>query len=146
MEPFRLNTNYIDIWAYDLADGINKRFKTDRIGEVEILRDDWAHEKLHEAEALDALRIHGNDPVHVAIRMDMVARNLLLEEYPMMEKGLRADGDAFIWEGDVNGMDGIGRFVLGLPDRIEILEGEGIREYLRAKSDAFFALCQKVTK
>ncbi|MBR0246359.1 MAG: hypothetical protein IJQ61_07795 [Bacteroidales bacterium] len=41
MEPFKLNTNYIDIWAYDLADGINKRFKTDRIGEVEILRDDW---------------------------------------------------------------------------------------------------------
>lgn len=146
VEPFKLNTNYIDIWAYDLADGINKRFKTDRIGEVEILRDDWAHEKLHEAEALDAFRIHGNDPVHVAIRMDMVARNLLLEEYPMTEKGLRSDGDAFIWEGDVNGMDGIGRFVLGLPDRIEILEGEGIREYLREKSAAFSALCQKVTK
>lgn len=146
MEPFKLNTNYIDIWAYDLADGINKRFKTDRIGEVEILRDDWAHENCHEAEELDAFRIHGNDPVHVAIRMDMVARNLLLEEYPMTEKGLRADGDAFIWEGDVNGMDGIGRFVLGLPDRIEILEGEGIRVYLREKSAAFFALCQKVTK
>lgn len=79
MEPFKLNTNYIDIWAYDLADGINKRFKTDRIGEVEILRDDWAHENCHEAEALDAFRIHGNDPV----RMDMVARNLLLEEYQL---------------------------------------------------------------
>lgn len=42
MEPFKLNSNYIDIRAYDLFDGINKRFKTDRIGEVEILRDDWA--------------------------------------------------------------------------------------------------------
>lgn len=83
VEPFKLNTNYIDIWAYNLADGINKRFKTDRIGEVEILRDDWEHEDSHEAEALDAFRIHGNDPVHVAIRMDMVARNLLLEEYQL---------------------------------------------------------------
>lgn len=83
VEPFKLNTNYIDIWAYNLADGINKRFKTDRIGEVEILRDDWEHEDSHEAEALDAFRIHVNDPVHVAIRMDMVARNLLLEEYQL---------------------------------------------------------------
>ena len=134
VEPFKLNTNYIDIWAYDLADGINKRFKTDRIGDVEILKDNWENEDAHEAEALDAFRIHGNAPVHVKLRMDMVARNLLIEEYPLAENGLRADGDAFIWEGDVNGMEGVGRFVLSLPDRIEVLEGEEVKGYLKEKA------------
>ena len=27
VEPYRLNNNYIDIWAFDRSDGINKRFK-----------------------------------------------------------------------------------------------------------------------
>ena len=146
VEPYKINTNYIDIWAYDLDDGINKRFKTDRIGEVEILKDSWANEEFHEPEEMDAFRIHGHDPIPVKLRMDMVARNLLVEEYPMTEKGLREEGDYFIWSGKVNGMEGVGRFVLSLPDRIEILEGEGIREYLCEKSGALEALCQKVTK
>ena len=37
VEPFKFNTNYIDIWAFDTADGLNKRFKVARIGGVEIL-------------------------------------------------------------------------------------------------------------
>jgi|GEM_PF-5025938 len=52
--------------------------------------------------------MHGNDPSHVRLKMDMMAKNLLLEEYPLAEKGLTADGDDWIREGDVNGMNGVG--------------------------------------
>ena len=97
MEPYRLNNNYIDIWAYDTRDGINKRFKVSRIDEVELLDDPWE----------------------------------LVEEFPMAEKGLTPDGDHWIWEGDVRGMDGVGRFVLGLPMFIEVLEGDGLKAFLR---------------
>jgi predicted DNA-binding transcriptional regulator YafY len=135
VEPYRLNNNYIDIWAYDLKDGINKRFKVSRIGEVEVLDEPWAFEEKHEDEPLDAFRMHGGEPMHVKLRLDYVAKNLLVEEYPMAEKGLRADGDSWIWEGDVRRVDGVGRFVLGLPKFVEVLEGEELKTFLRENAD-----------
>ena len=134
VEPYKVNTNHIDLWAYDVADGINKRFKTARIGSVEILEEPWQHEDAHESLQMDDFRIHGEKPVHVKLRMDMVARNLLLEEYPLAEKDLTADGETWIYEADCNGMKGVGRFVLSLPDRIEILEGEEVKDYLKEKA------------
>lgn len=131
VEPYRLNNNYIDIWAYDTADGINKRFKVARIGEVEMLQDPWLNEDRHEDEPLDAFRMHGPSPSHVKLRMDYVAKNLLVEEFPMAEKGLSQEGGKWIWEGDVRGMDGVGRFVLGLPMFIEVLEGDDLKAFLR---------------
>ena len=135
VEPYRLNNNYIDIWAYDQADGINKRFKVSRIGEVKPLDEPWQYEDKHEDEPLDAFRMHGADPVHVKLRLDYVAKNLLVEEYPMAEKGLTADGDHWIWEGDVRRMDGVGRFVLGLPKFVEILEGDEVRQWVRENAE-----------
>ena len=131
VEPYRLNNNYIDIWAYDLRDGINKRFKVSRIDEVQLLDEPWSHEDRHEDEPLDAFRMHGHAPTHVKLRLDYVAKNLLVEEYPMAEKGLSPCGDGWIWEGDVRGMEGVGRFVLGLPTFVEVLEGDDLRAYLR---------------
>ena len=131
VEPYRLNNNYIDIWAYDTRDGVNKRFKVSRIDEVELLDEPWENEALHEEEPLDAFRMHGHAPAHVKLRLDYVAKNLLVEEFPMAEKGLTPDGDHWIWEGDVRGMDGVGRFVLGLPMFIEVLEGDELRSFLR---------------
>ena len=34
-------------------------------------------------------------------------------------------------EYSIEGMDGVGRFVLGLPMFVEVLEGEELREFLR---------------
>ena len=135
VEPYKVNTNHIDLWAYDVEDGINKRFKTARIGSVEILEEEpWQHEEAHVSLQMDDFRIHGETPVHVRLRMDMVARNLLLEEYPLAEKNLTADGDYWIYEADCNGMKGVGRFVLSIPDRIEILDGEEVKAYLKEKA------------
>lgn len=135
VEPYKLNSNYIDFWAYDLEDDVNKRFKVSRIDEVQVLETTWEYEGCHEEEPLDAFRMHGYDPSHVRLKMDMVAKNLLLEEYPLAEKELTVDGDDWLWEGDVNGMNGVGRFVLGLPRHIEVLEGDELREFLRENAE-----------
>lgn len=131
VEPYRLNNNYIDIWAFDPSDGINKRFKVSRIDEVEVLDEPWLNEDRHEDEPLDAFRMHGHAPSHVKLRLDYVAKNLLVEEFPMAEKGLSQEGESWVWEGDVRGMDGVGRFVLGLPMFIEVLEGDSLKAFLR---------------
>lgn len=135
VEPYRLNNNYIDIWAYDTKDGINKRFKVARIDEVELLNEPWSFEAQHEDEPMDAFRMHGHAPTRVKLRMDYVAKNLLVEEFPMAEKGLSSDDDRWIWEGDVRGMEGVGRFVLGLPMFIEVLEGDELRAWLKEHAE-----------
>lgn len=131
VEPFKFNTNYIDIWAYDVPDGLNKRFKVARIGSVELLDEPWEHSAQHKDESMVSFRIHGNASVHVKLRLHLIAKNLLLEEYPLAEKEVYQDSEG-IWyyEGNVRGMDGVGRFVLGLPAYVDVLEGEPIIEYL----------------
>lgn len=136
VEPFKFNTNYIDIWAYDVSDGLNKRFKVARIGSVELLDEPWEHSAQHKDEPMDSFRIHGNAPVHVKLRLHLIAKNLLLEEYPLAEKEVYQDSEG-IWyyEGNVRGMDGVGRFVLGLPAYVDVLEGKPLKDYLREQTD-----------
>lgn len=40
-----------------------------------------------------------------------------------------ADG-RWIYEGTVRKMEGVGRFVMGLLDEVEILEGDALRQYI----------------
>ena len=141
VEPFKFNTNYIDFWAYDLADGVNKRFKLSRVDDVKVLdKEPWRFEDAHEAEPMDAFRMHGVNPSHVKLELNYIAKNLLLEEYPLAEEGLSQEGDHWIWEGDVNRIEGVGRFVLGLPTHIKVLEGEELKQFLRNSANYILSL------
>ena len=132
VEPFKFNTNYIDIWAFDTSDELNKRFKIARIGSVEILDEPWDNEDLHKEEPMDSFRIHGNSPEHVKLRLHLIAKNLLLEEYPLAEKEVyQDDSGTWYYEGDVRGMDGVGRFVLGLPAFVNVIEGDSLKAFLK---------------
>lgn len=135
VEPFKFNTNYIDFWAWDLAAGQNKCFKVSRIEDVALLEEPWQHEEAHAAAPTDVFRMHGGDPVHVRLQLDYVAKNLLVEEFPLAEQGLTQEpGDNWLWEGEVYRMEGVGRFVLGLSDHIRVLEGEPLKDHLRARA------------
>ena len=132
VEPYMFNTNYIDIWAYDTSDKLNKRFKIARVDSVEILDTPWENESKHEAEPMDSFRIHSRETEHVKLRLNLVAKNLLLEEYPLAEKEVyQDDSGTWYYEGDVRGMDGVGRFVLGLPAFVDVIEGVSLKAFLK---------------
>lgn len=157
VEPFELTSNYADIWAYDLEDGVNKRFKIQRIGAVELTPDFWTMAHAHHATPMDAFRVHGEKEYHVVLRMNNVAKNLLLEEFPLTEPdiypqtGLKEgeysysqevlvlpehdmedeEEEFWIYDGMVRGLDGVGRFVLGLEGNIEVMEGDELIKYLK---------------
>ena len=140
VEPFKFNTNYIDFWAYDLAAGMNKCFKVSRIEDVVPLEESWQCEEAHSADPTDVFRMHGGEPVHVRLRLDYVAKNLFVEEYPLAEQGLTPQkDDSWIWEGDIYRMEGAGRFVLGLSDHVRILEGEPLKAFLRNQAQAILS-------
>jgi len=136
VEPLSFTTNYIQVWAYEISSGRNKLFKVSRIGSVELLSSSWEFEDEHKEGLMDLFRINSFQQIPVKLKLGLRAASLLVEEYPLGEKYLlpvKGDPLHFILDTWVCGYEGIGRFVLGLLDDIEILEGEGLKEFLKER-------------
>lgn len=130
IEPFGFTSNYIHVWGYDLKDSKNKMFGVARIGEVEILDEEWQYKREHHKGEIDLFRMPGEKNIHVKLQLGMKAKNLLVEEYPLAEKEIRKAGHKWILETDVCSMLGIGRFVVGLADDIKIVDSPELVEYV----------------
>lgn len=131
VEPFGFTTNYISVWCFDPKDKKNKQFKTERIGKVEIIGG-WENEEQHAVVPVDIFRMSGENRTKIRLKLGVRARNLLIEEYPLSERDMTQFNDThWILETMICRMEGIGRFVIGLKDDIEILEGESLKAYIR---------------
>ena len=130
IEPFEFSTNCIDIWGYDIDKKENKVFKISRIGKVKVTDDDWANENRHQKSKTDCFRISGYKQTPVKLELSMMAKNLLLEEYPLAEQDLRKEDDKWILETLVSGMEGIGRFVIGLAHEIKVIDSPELENYI----------------
>lgn len=140
IEPISFTTNYIQIWGYQLGqnnNSSNKMFKISRIGEVEILDKSWEHEKDHLPAKIDLFRITGNNLYPIDLRLGIRATALLKEEFPLAEKDLREEnisGNLF-WrlKIEVCSYEGVGRFVLGLLDDIEVIGNNEFKLFLKER-------------
>ena len=136
IEPLSFTTNYIQVWGYEVSSGKNKLFKLSRIGSVEVLEDEWAFENEHSVGMMDIFRITSFEQIPIKLKLGLMASSLLVEEYPLAEKYLSPapdDSNSHILDIKVCGYEGVGRFVLGLLDDIEILQGDGLKEFLRER-------------
>ena len=134
VEPFDFTTNYIAIWAFEPETRSCKLFKTVRIGNVKVLEKQDQFESLHQKEPEDVFRISSDRHDHVKLRLSLRACNLLLEEYPLAEQyTTAADDNYWHFEGEVCGFEGVGRFVLGLGNEVQVLESEEFRRFLRER-------------
>lgn len=139
VEPFAFTTNAVDVWTYDIESGKNKIYKISRIGSVEFIDEEWEFEDRHKKTETDIFRMSGCERIHIKLRMTSLAKNLLLEEYPLSSDHISKceppeDDSKACWilETDIYSVFGAGRFVMGLATEIEILEGERLKEYVRA--------------
>jgi len=136
VEPFSLTTNFISVWCYDKEARANKIFKTSRIGKVQVLSEKWNFENQHQEAFMDVFRISGYEKTPVKLTLSMLAKNLLVEEYPLAEKYIkRINDNSYIFESEVAGLEGIGRFTLGLIDEITIHYPESLKKYIKEKFD-----------
>ena len=162
VEPFELTEDYSGVSAFDPTDGKNNLFKILRIGEVQRTDSGWSNAISHHSVPMDDFRFHGDKEYHVVLRLNTLAKNLLIEEYPLTERHLsRQDGievlqeniytmedltlpahdmedekeEFWIYDASVRGLDSIGRFVLGLEGNMEVMEGDALIEYLLFHAD-----------
>lgn len=130
VEPFEFTTNCIDIWGYDLEKKECRVFKISRISSVVVLEDYWTNEDKHQKSKTDCFRMSSFEQTPVRLELSLRAKNLLIEEYPIAEKDLKNEKGRWILETKVSGMEGVGRFVIGLADEIKILDSPALQEYI----------------
>lgn len=131
VEPFGFTTNYVQAWCYEPESGMNKLFKVSRIGSVEVLDVEWQSEAEHAEGYIDIFRMTGFEQHRVQLRLGMLARNLLIEEYPLAERDIVSLGDkSWLLDTMVCNYLGVGRFVMGLLDDIEIVDSPEFDRYI----------------
>lgn len=131
VEAFAFTTNYEQVWCYCLEEQEVKLFRVSRIGSVEILPDLWQHEEAHVEGYIDIFRMHSNKKMRVILKMGIRSSNLLLEEFPLSSKQLQKISDnEWLLDTEVCSYEGVGRFVLGLLEDIEIIESPEFMQYI----------------
>lgn len=132
VEPFGFTTNYVQVWCYEPESGMNKLFKTSRIGAVELTDREWQYADKHQEGYIDIFRMTGFEQLDVKLRLGMLSRNLLIEEYPLSERDImQIDDSSWLLDTKVCNYRGIGRFVMGLMDDIDIVDSPDFEEYIR---------------
>ena len=131
VEPIKFSTNYADIYAYEVATGITKVFKISRIGCVNLSLIDWQYEDKHANIETDCFRMTGKEDIPVTLKMTLKAKNLLIEEYPLSAKYVSFDGEWWWFRANVKDLAGVGRFVIGLADQMDVIDSPALVNYLK---------------
>ncbi len=131
VEPFAFTTNYVQAWCFDTESRSCKLFKLARVGEVKLLEQKWQYAESHHRGFIDIFRMNGQQRHRVRLSLGLLAHNLLIEEYPLAEEYLTAEGeDRWLLDTEVADYAGVARFVVGLMDDIRIIDSPELEEYL----------------
>jgi len=141
IEPHRIFHDHNAVQAFDIESRMMKLYKLARVDSVEILPEKWKNQSQHKDYAVDIFGMM-EDPVlgteKVKLRMSDYALSLLSEEFPVRAgAGFSATQDKtssrklnWIVEIETYHPVGIARFILGLPNEIEVLFGSRLNDYL----------------
>ena len=131
VEAFAFTTNYVQVWCYCPEENCNKLFKVSRIGSVDIQPGYWKHTRKHKTGKIDIFRMNSSETFHITLKLGLRAMNLLVEEFPLAAPQLRKlPGNQGLLDTDVCSPEGVGRFVMGLPEDIEIINSPELKEYI----------------
>ena len=121
------------IMALDTQDKVCKQFKLDRIGAIIQMGTAFQYEGLHKKNQTDIFGFTGDSETWVTLHLSLRAYLLLREEYPLSTPYTERTETGYQFHGPVSNLEGIGRFVLGLMDEIQIEGPEMFSAFIRNK-------------
>ena len=133
VEPIHFGDNYQSIMALDTQDKVCKQFKLDRIGAIIQMGTAFQYEGLHKKNQTDIFGFTGDSETWVTLHLSLRAYLLLREEYPLSTSYTEHTETGYQFHGPVSNLEGIGRFVLGLMDEIQIEGPEMFSAFIRNK-------------
>ncbi len=140
VEVFNINDALTRCTAYEPASDTVKSFMIERIGEARLLKNKHQHCCKHKMPSYGVFGFSGSERYCVCLHLDILAQNLLKEEYPKSRAFIKKiNENQYEFKCKVPDIKGVGRFVLGLYDHIEIIDGDEIKQYVRQKLSGFSA-------
>lgn len=148
--PINLVYNDENVLCYDLDSHSEKLFRLARITSIDtdVPNPDYPHD--FKPRPADVFRwIRQDEYYHIKLKMEVGARNYLLEEYSnaknLSEEELyQAEDGMWILDTHLHGLGAVRRFYLGLADKIEILDtedSEKLKEDIRKYMEDYLAGC-----
>jgi predicted DNA-binding transcriptional regulator YafY len=131
VEPIAFLDHHRLLKAYEISSRTVKSFKIDRIGEVEIT-DTPCSKSRKETLKMDPFGFSCEKTEIVKIRLSPLAKDLMSEELPQARPYLTEIKAEWFFIGPICDPKGLGRFILGLPGHTQVINGEALREHLKA--------------
>ena len=134
VEPYLFLNENSEVRCYEIATHMNKTFKVGRMQSVQPLDLLWANKAEHKPFYTDLFHFSGEERHMVTLILGRLAKSLLLEEFPASESHLISEKDGrHRLETEVCSYKGIGRFVMGLADDIEVVDSPEFSAYLHER-------------
>ena len=125
------------VWAYDINGTLNKQFRTNRIGDVQVLDNKQSFISKHESFILDAFGYKGEESLEVILQLNLASITRLRETYPRAVKNIDRQGDKYIFNEIIHHVEGAGRFIISQAGDVKIIKGDALIEYVRDKFKQF---------
>jgi len=134
VEPIGFTSNLHYLVAYDTTLKSIRLFKPSRMDDVQILSQSFTLQANHEWQKPDLFGMTAEPKTEVTLYISPFAARLLEEEYPESKVLLSEQKTDWLEVNlNVQGFDGIGRFILGLPGELEVIEPKELRTYLKER-------------
>lgn len=141
VEPFEFKNDFDLVWAFDTNLKQNRQFKVCRIQDILESPISWEYENQHRSKPVDIFRNTGDLNKDIELILNLKARNLLIEEYPLAEQFLtQVKPNRYELKARVAKYEGPARFVLGLAENIEINGDNGFLDFVESKLEKIYSL------
>lgn len=131
VEPFAFTTDMQHLISYEPSTGMIKHFKIERIGSVLLSEKKNKSKDKHILPETDIFGITEGEKVRIIFLMRLRASILLQEEFPRSAGQIKSiTKDTYIFDGMVNGMKGVGRFVMGVLGEIIEIRTPEFKKYI----------------
>lgn len=144
VEAYEVHPDDDLIMCYDRNTSSDQKlrvFKISRIGWVEIKDDEpWKFPLSHKKINVDAFHMSGDTPIKISLELDLLAKNLLIEEFPRAKADLtqnRGNDNQWYYNASVYHIAGIARFYLGLAEHIKILNAPELKAYVQEYKEKY---------
>lgn len=137
VEPYSFLPGNREVRCYEVSSEMNKTFNLSRADEVVLLDLRWDHADRHKPLYVDLFHFSGEERTRIRLRLGLLAKSVLLEEYPQADAFLSpTDSEHWLLDAEFCSMKGVGRFVLGLMEDIEVVDSPDFEHYLRTTMQA----------
>jgi proteasome accessory factor C len=120
VEPVSFSSNFDSITAFEVKSGMNKFFKIERIGDIQILDIPFEFERKHECLVSDIFGFNDTgEKHHVKLQLSMRAKLWLRDDYPSSVNFIKENEDGhWILEVEVFNLEPVNRIIRSMPDDI----------------------------